>query len=139
LTNLVPRHAVPEIQAQDPEARERAAGMVIYGLYLASPLTVGVSGLVGLLMAASRSKRAGRRLASHFRYQVWTFGSAFGAATAGGLWAALGGIASVSSRTGGDLALAGAGLAAASGIGFMAASIFGLSRLASHEPIGEPR
>lgn len=139
MTDLVPRYADPDLDAHDPEAGERATGLVIYGLYLAAPLTVGVTGLVGLLMAASRSKRAGRRLASHFRYQVWTFGSAFGAATAGGLWAVLGGVASVSSRTGGDLALAGGALAAASGIGFMAASIFGLTRLASHEPIGDAR
>lgn len=140
MTNLVPRTSVPDRYERDPEQAERNAGMLIYTLYLVAPLTAGISGLGGLLMAASRSKRGGSRLATHFRYQVWTFGSALGAAMAGGLWAALGGIASLADRTGGggELLLAGMSLAALSGVGFMAATLFGLSRLASHEPIGEP-
>lgn len=140
MTDLVPRRAFPppDAYAPDPEDRDRRAGMMIYGLYLLSPLTAGFSGLGGLLWAASRSKRTAGRLATHFRYQVWTFGGAFGAAAAGGLWAALGGIASMVNPNGGELALAGAGLAVVSGMGFMAASLFGLSRLASREPIGDP-
>lgn len=142
MTELVPRPSVPDRFARNPEDADRGAGMAIYGLYLLSPLTVGVSGLGGLLWAATRSKRAASRLGTHFRYQVWTFGSALGTAMTGGLWSALGGLASVGDRAGGggELVLAGAGLAVASGVGFMAASLFGLSRLASHEPIGpEPR
>ncbi|MDP8915703.1 MAG: hypothetical protein M3M95_00580 [Pseudomonadota bacterium] len=139
MTDLVPRRpSMTDRYEGDPDEGERATGMMIYGLYLLSPLTVGVSGLGGLLWAASKSKRAVSRLGTHFKYQVWTFGAALGAALTGGLWSALGGIASLGDRTGGggELALAGAGLAVLSGVGFMAASIFGLSRLASHEPIG---
>ena len=136
MTNLVPRSSVPDRFRRDPEEAERALGLVIYGMYLAAPLTLGVSGLVGSFMAASRARRDNRGLASHFRYQVWSFGAALGAAMAGGLWAALGGLATVADRTGGDLVLAGAGLAVASGVGFLAATLFGMNRLAAREPIG---
>lgn len=139
VTELAPRPMIPDRQPRDPEETERNTGLVIYGLYLASPLTLGVSGLVGLLMAASKAGRAGGKAASHFRYQVWTFGGALGASLTGGLWATLGGLATLADRTGGDLALAGGALAIGSGLAFLGASAFGLSRLASHEPIGETR
>ena len=119
------------------DRRERHAGYAVYWMYLVSPLSGGVTALVGLLMASARAAEAGEVAASHFRFQVRAFWGAFLAALTGGAWAAIGGIASVGGAEGGGaLALAGAGLAAASGVGFMAASILGLSRLVSRTPMG---
>ena len=126
------------IQREDRRERaERHTGYAVYWLYLTSPFSIGVTGLIGLLMAAARKGDATPVNGSHFRFQVWTFWSALLASATGGAWAALGSIASVGGAAGGgELVLAGAGLAALAGIGFMGASIFGLSRLVSREPVG---
>ena len=135
MTDLIPR---PSHLPDKAEASERNAALVIYSLYLAAPLSAGITGLIGALMASGRRKRAGPFSATHFKYQVWTFGAAVGATLTGGFWGAVGGIASVSNRTGGDLALAGGALAATAGIGFVAATVFGLTRAAGWDPIGTP-
>jgi hypothetical protein len=44
----------------------------------------------------------------------------------------------VADRTGGDLVLAGAALAATAGIGFVASTLFGLTRASGGEPVGRP-
>ena len=135
MTDLIPR---PSHLPDKAEASERNAALVIYSLYLAAPLSAGITGLIGALMASGRRKRAGPFSATHFKFQVWSFGAAAGAMLTGGFWGAVGGIASVSNQTGGDLALAGGALAATAGVGFIASSLFGLSRIASWEPIGDP-
>jgi len=126
------------VQHQERRARgERHAGYAVYWLYLMSPFTVGITALVGLLMAADRIREAEPVNATHFRFQVKTFwGSLLGALT-GGAWAAIGGIGAAAGEGGGvDLALAGGGLAALSWMGFFVASLFGLTRLTSREPVG---
>lgn len=135
MTDLIQRPSNPPDRI---ERNERNSALTIYGLYLGAPFTAGVTGLVGALMASSRQRRSGPLSASHFRFQVWTFGASAGAALTGGFWATVGSIASVSNRTGGDLALAGGALAASAGIGFVAATLFGLTRAAGGEPIGHP-
>lgn len=135
MTDLIQR---PSNLPAPAEKAERNAALVIYGLYLAAPFSIGITGLVGALMASGRRMRAGGLSRTHFRYQVWSFWAATGAALTGGFWGAVGGIASVSDRTGGDLALAGGALAATAGVGFIASALFGLSRIAGWEPIGHP-
>jgi uncharacterized membrane protein len=133
MTDLIPR---PSHLPDKAEASERNAALVIYSLYLAAPLSAGITGLIGALMASGRRKRAGPFSATHFKFQVWSFGAAAGAMLTGGFWGAVGGIASVSNRTGGDLAIAGGALAATAGIGFVAATVFGLTKAAGWDPIG---
>ena len=119
------------------ERGERQAGYAVYWMYLVSPFSLGVTTLIGLLMAASRAPDATPVNASHFRFQVGTFWGSFLGALTGGAWAALGGIASVAGHaSGGELALTGAALAALSGAGFYAASLLGLTRLSAREPMG---
>jgi uncharacterized membrane protein len=120
------------------ERGDRNAALTVYWLYLAAPFTVGITGLVGALIASGRRARAGAFGASHFRHQVWTFGAATGASLTGGFWATTGGLATVADRTGGDLVLAGAALAATAGIGFVASTLFGLTRASGGEPVGRP-
>lgn len=135
LTDLIQRPSnLPELT----EKAERSTALVIYGLYLAAPFSIGITGLIGALMASGRRVRASALSRTHFRFQVWSFWAATGAVVTGGFWGALGGLASVSNRTGGDLALAGGALAAAAGVGFIASTLFGLSRIAGWEPIGDP-
>ena len=117
---------------------ERHAGYAVYWMYLLSPLSLGVTSLVGLLMASARSPEAEPVNRSHFRFQVRTFWASLGAGLTGGAWAGLGGLASVAGNaSGGELALAGGGLVAASVMGFFGASLVGLSRLASGGPMGQ--
>jgi uncharacterized membrane protein len=138
MTELAPRPTSRTVTVpRDPDDREHALNLAVYGLYLASPLTFGASALGGAVIAATRRKRAGRVSATHYRWQLWSFWAALGAAMAGGLWFGLGGLGSVGG-TGGDLALAGIGLAILAGAGFMASSIYGLVRASSHAPMGEP-
>lgn len=134
MTDLIQR---PSDLPDRVERSERNAALGIYVLYLLAPVSLGITGLIGALMASG--KRAGARAfsGSHFRYQMWTFGAATGAVLTGGFWAAVGGIASVSNRTGGDLALAGGALVATAAIGFLGATLFGFSRAVSGEPIGD--
>ena len=140
MTDLIQRPSnLPDRPRDAAERSERNAALTIYGLYLGAPFTAGITGLVGAAMASGRRARSGPLSASHFRYQVWTFGASAGAALTGGFWATVGGIASVSNRTGGDLALAGGALAATAGIGFVAATLFGLTRAAGGEPISHPK
>lgn len=138
MTDLIQRPSQLPDRADRAERSDRRAAQAVYWLYLAAPFSAGITGLVGVLMASGRRARAGATAASHFRFQTWTFGASAGAALTGGLWAALGGMATVADRTGGDLVLAGAALAATSGIGFMGASLFGLGKAASGDPIGRP-
>jgi uncharacterized membrane protein len=124
-------------QMEKRARRERGAGYAVYWMYLLSPLTAGVTSLVGLMMAASHGREADPVHASHFRFQVWTFWTSFLSLATGGAWAVTGGVAAaLGSGSGGELALAGGGLAALSGLGFFGASLLGLSRLASGGPIG---
>jgi uncharacterized membrane protein len=116
---------------------ERHAGYAVYWLYLLSPFSAGITALVGLLMAADRTREAEPLNASHFRFQVRAFWGGFLGALTGGAWAAIGGTAALLGEGGGlGLAIAGGGLAAVSGVGFVAASVFGLTRLTGGEPIG---
>ena len=125
------------VRRQRRERSERHAGYAVYWMYLVSPFSFGVTTLIGLLMAASRAPDAEPVNASHFRFQVGTFWGSFLGALTGAAWATVGGIASVAGDPlGGQLALAGGGLAALSGIGFYAASLLGLTRLSSREPMG---
>jgi uncharacterized membrane protein len=138
MTELAPRprdRTAPAVR--DPDQREHAVNLAVYGLYLASPLTLGLSALGGAVIAGTRRKGAGRVSGTHYRWQLWSFWAALGAAAAGGLWFALGGLSSVGG-TGGDLAIAGVALSIAAGVGFLAASVYGLLRASSHAPIGEP-
>jgi uncharacterized membrane protein len=126
-----------QARLQRRERSERHAGYAIYWLFLTAPFSLGVTAVVGLLMAASQAPAAAPLNASHFRFQVGTFWGSFLGALTGGAWATIGGIASVSGDpAGGALALAGAGLAVLSGMGFYAASLFGLTRLSAREPMG---
>ena len=125
------------VRRERQERSERHAGYAVYWLYLTAPFSLGVTALVGLLMAASRGPDAAPLNATHFRFQVGTFWGSFLGALTGGAWAAIGGIAAVAQQAGGaELALAGGGLAALSGIGFYAASLLGLTRLSAREPMG---
>jgi uncharacterized membrane protein len=133
LTDLIQR---PPNLPQAAEKAERNTALVIYGLYLAAPFSVGITGLIGALMASGRRMRAGGLSRTHYRFQVWSFWAATGAAITGGFWGALGSMATVANRTGGDLVLAGGALAATAGVGFIASTLFGLSRIAGWEPIG---
>ena len=135
MTDLIPR---PSNLPDRVERGDRKAALTIYALYLAAPLSAGITGLVGALMASGKRARSGETAASHFRYQVWSFGAAAGAMLTGGFWGAVGGLASVSNRTGGDLAIAGGALAATAAIGFVAATLYGLTRAVGGEPIGRP-
>ena len=138
MTELAPRprdRTAPAVR--DPDQREHAVNLAVYGLYLASPLTLGISALGGAVIAGTRRKGAGPVSATHYRWQLWSFWAALGAAVAGGLWFALGGLSSVGG-TGGDLALAGAVLTALAGGGFLLASMYGLLRASSGAPIGDP-
>ena len=138
MTDLAPRPSTRNAPAmRDPDEREHAVNLAVYGLYLASPLTFGASALGGAVIAATRRKGAGRVSRTHYRWQLWSFWAALGASVAGGLWFALGGLSSVGG-TGGDLAIAGVGLSIAAGVGFLAASVYGLLRASSHAPIGDP-
>lgn len=136
MTDLMFRPQGDLVAADPRDEAERTAGMVIYGLYLAAPLSAGVTGLIGMLMASSRRKRAGALSATHFRYQVWSFWSALGAAATGGFWAATGSWATLADRTGGGLVFAGAALATVASVGFVGAAAYGLSRIAARDPIG---
>jgi uncharacterized membrane protein len=137
MTDLIQRPpSTPDRPRDATERAERNTALTIYGLYLGAPFTAGVTGLVGAIMASGRGKRSGPLSASHFRYQVWTFGASAGAALTGGFWASVGGIASMSNPDGAALALAGGALAATSGIAFVGATLFGLTRAAGGEPIG---
>ena len=132
---------VPRPETTPPAVRERAdrtAGATVYGLYLVAPLLLGLPAVAGMLMAASRKDRADPVTASHFRFQVWTFWAAVGAGFTGLLWFMLGGVGTLSpaSSDSGWLAFAGFGLWVAAGLGYVAATIYGLSRLASRSPIG---
>jgi uncharacterized membrane protein len=120
------------------ERSDRNAALTVYWLYLVAPFTAGITGLIGALIASGRRARSAPLTATHFRHQVWTFGAATGAALTGGFWASVGGIATVADRTGGDLVLAGAALSTTAGIGFLASTIFGLTRASGGEPIGRP-
>jgi len=125
------------VRRERRERSERHAGYAVYWLYLTAPFSLGITSVIGLLMAASRAPDAEPVNASHFRFQLGTFWGSFLGALTGGAWAAVGGIASVAGDpSGGALALAGGGLAALSGIGFYAASLLGLTRLSAREPMG---
>jgi uncharacterized membrane protein len=135
LSELAPRK--PNLPAQR-ENTDHALGTMVYGLYLAAPLTLGVSGLAGALVAGKRKGEADPVAASHYRYQLWTFGAAAFAIAAGGLWALLGGVGSVGGRGGDDawLALSGLALSGTAGLAYLAATVYGLSRILSRSPIG---
>lgn len=135
MTDLIQR---PSNLPQAAEKAERATALVIYGLYLAAPFSIGITGLVGALMASGRRMRASALSRTHYRFQVWSFWAATGAAVTGGFWAAVGGVASTSNPDGGPLFWTGAALSATAGISFIASTLFGLSRMASWEPIGDP-
>ena len=126
------------VRRERRERSERHAGYAVYWLYLTSPFSLGITGLIGLLMAASNAPTAAPVNASHFRFQVGTFWGSFLGMLTGGAWATIGGIASVADAAsgGGALALAGGGLAILSGVGFYAASLLGLTRLSTREPMG---
>ncbi len=136
MTDLIQR---PSSLPDSLERSERNAALTIYGLYLGAPLTAGVTGLVGAMMASSKRARSGPLSATHFRYQVWTFGASLGAALTGSFWLLLGGIASGANPEAGVLALTGGALASSAGIGFLGATLFGLTRAAGGEPIGHPQ
>ncbi|HEX8569003.1 MAG TPA: hypothetical protein VF699_03645 [Caulobacteraceae bacterium] len=120
------------------ENADRAAGTLVYGLYLAAPVTFGLTGLAGAVMAARRRDRAGPVAATHFRFQLWTFWGAVLAVAAGALWALLGGAQTTGTGDGDGawLALAGLALCAGAGVGYLAATVYGLSRLLSRSPVG---
>ena len=127
--------------ARTPAAREdadRTAGTLVYGLYLAAPLTLGLSGLAGSLVALRRRHEAGPLGSSHFRYQLWTFWSAAFALIAGGLWALLGGVQTTGTGDGDGawLALSGLALCVIAGVGYLGATVYGLARLLSRSPVG---
>ena len=135
MSELAPR---PSALLAERENADRTLGALVYGLYLAAPLTLGLSGLLGAVVAAKRRDQAGSVAASHFRFQLWTFGAAAFAVAAGRLWVLLGGAGSMAVG-GGDgawLALAGAALSGSAVVGYLAASAWGLSRLLSRLPIG---
>ena len=110
----------------------------MYGLYLAAPVTFGLSALGGMVLATRRRPQAAPVAATHFRFQMWTFWAAVFALGAGGLWALLGGAQTTGTGDGDGawLALAGLGLCAAAGVGYLAATVYGLSRLLSRSPVG---
>lgn len=112
-------------------------GLAIYSLYLVSPFTLGVSALVGVALAARRRAQAGRVWATHYRFQQWSFWGALGGGLAGGSWFGLGSLSTVAGGAGGDLALAGAGIGLASAGAFLAASVYGLTKITAGDPIGE--
>jgi uncharacterized membrane protein len=130
-------HRPPTLPAQREDA-DRTVGTLVYAAYLASPLTLGVSALVGALVAAGRRDQAGPVAASHFRFQVWTFWLAAGAVAAGALWFTLGGVHALAANRGdgGWLAIAGAALCGAAAVGYLGASLYGLSRLMARSPVG---
>ena len=143
MSELAPRPAPRDLpDLRDPDTREHALNMTVYGLDLGSPLTLGLTALGGVLIAGTRRKRAGRVSGSHYRWQLWSFWATLGASLAGGLWFALG-IASSSAtatttRVGGDLAVSGMVLWGAALVGFLVASVYGLLRAGAHAPVGDP-
>ena len=134
MTALAPRP--PNLPAQRENA-DRAAGTLVYGLYLAAPVTFGLSGLAGSFVALRRRHDAGPVAGSHFRYQLWTFWTAVFALGAGALWAVLGGVQTTGTGDGDGawLALSGLALCGAAGVGYLAATVYGLARLLSRSPI----
>ena len=135
MSDLVPsRSALPAVR----EATDRNMGLAVYSLYIAAPLLLGLPALGGMLLAASRKDGADPVAAGHFRFQMWTFWVTVAALAAGGLWVSLGGVGALApTRTEGAwLAIAGGGLWIAAGVGYLAASLYGLVRLASRSPIG---
>ena len=127
----------PQVPAERENA-DRTAGTLVYGLYLAAPLTLGLSGLAGALVASRRRDQAGPVAASHFRFQLWTFWAAVFAAAAGALWVLLGGAQTTGTGDGDGawLAVSGVVLCAGAGVGYLAATVYGLSRLLSRSPVG---
>ena len=124
-------------QQERREKRERGTAGAVYWMYLLSPLTAGVTSLVGLAMASGKRRDASPENASHFRFQVWTFWSSFLGLSTGGAWTALGGFAGLMGNgSGPELMYAGVGLAAASALGFYGATLTGLTRLADGGPMG---
>ena len=101
-------------------------------------MTFGLSALGGMVVAARRREQAAPVAATHFRFQLWTFWGAALALAAGALWAFLGGAQTTGTgdSDGAWLALAGLGLCAAAGVGYLAATVYGLSRLLSRSPVG---
>ena len=143
MTELAPRTAPPRLpDLRDPDAREHALNMTVYGLFLVSPLTLGLSALGGAVIAGTRRKGAGRVSRSHYRWQLWSFWATVGASLAGALWFALGATSSsataTTTRVGGDLAVLGMVLWGAALVGFLVASVYGLLRAGAHAPIGDP-
>ena len=135
MTELAAR---PSSAPAQRENADRAVGTLVYGLYLAAPLTFGLSGLGGSVVALRRRSQAGPLAGSHFRFQVWTFWSAVFAVGAGALWAVLGGVQTTGTGDGDGawLALSGLALCGAAGVGYLAATVYGLSRLLSRSPVG---
>ena len=127
----------PSLPAEQDKA-DRTAGALVYGLYLAAPLTLGLSGLAGSLVALRRRHQAGPLGGSHFRYQLWTFWTAAFAVAAGALWALLGGVQTTGTGDGdaGWLARSGVALAAGAGVAYLGATVYGLARLLSRSPVG---
>ncbi len=120
------------------EESERSLGLANYGLMLAAPITLGVTGLVAVMLAGSRKERAGEVAGSHFRFQLWTFGTAFFLACLGGLWFMLGAAGALApERTdAGWLAVAGGALWSVAGIGYLGATVYGMARLIGRSPVG---
>ena len=136
MTELATRRSSPPAERGDDG--DCALGTVVYGLYLAAPLTLGLSGLAGSLLALRRRDRAGPLAASHFRFQVWTFWAAAFAVGAGALWALLGGVQTTGTgdNDGAWLALSGLALCAGAGLAYLGATVYGLARLLSRSPVG---
>ena len=135
MSELAPRQTtVPAVR----ENADRTLGTMVYGLYLAAPLTLGLSAVGGMLLAAKRRERADPVAASHYRFQLWTFWAAVFAAVAGGLWVLLGGARATGAGDGDAawLAVAGGVLCLVAGVGYVAANVYGLARLLSRSPIG---
>ena len=101
-------------------------------------MTFGLTGIAGMVLAARRRDQAEPVAATHFRFQLWTFWGAVLAAAAGGLWALLGGAQTTGTGDGDGawLALAGLALCGAAGVGYLAATVYGLGRLLSRSPVG---
>ena len=135
MTELATR---PSPLPAERENADRTAGVLVYGLYLAAPLTFGLSGLAGSLVALRRRQAAAPLAASHHRFQLWTFWTAAFAIGAGLLWALLGGVQTTGTGDGDGawLALSGVALAGAAGVGYLGATVYGLARLLSRSPIG---
>lgn len=132
-----------------PRSRgDRPVGHAVYGLYLFSPLLLGVPAAVGLALAYARREDADPVDRAHFEHQIRTAWASAAWLSASAIWAgaaAIGGIGATLGNGQFDLTTPAAfgvlsvGALIAAPLHFLGATVVGWARLASGRGVGHSR